>query len=55
LFLNYGNITNVDLENNFEQMLKAWDPQQQVETLFKQIQDCADFFEARGMAIGHLQ
>jgi hypothetical protein len=27
LFLTYGNITTVDLENNFEQMRKAWDPQ----------------------------
>jgi hypothetical protein len=27
LFLTYGNITAVDLENNFEQMRKAWDPQ----------------------------
>jgi predicted HAD superfamily Cof-like phosphohydrolase len=26
LFLTYGNITTVDLENNFEQMHKAWDP-----------------------------
>jgi hypothetical protein len=37
LFLTYGNIATVDLENNFEQMRKAWDPQQPVETLFKQI------------------
>jgi hypothetical protein len=43
LFLTYGNITTVDLEKKFEQMRKAWDPQQPVETLFKQTQDCADF------------
>jgi hypothetical protein len=55
LCLAYGNITAVDLENNFEQMCKAWDPQQPVETLFKQIQDCADFSEAGGVLIGHLQ
>jgi hypothetical protein len=30
LFLTYGN-----LEYDFEQMRKAWDPQQPVETLFK--------------------
>jgi hypothetical protein len=42
LFETYGNITAVDLEINFEHMRRAWDPQQQVETLFKQIQDCAD-------------
>jgi hypothetical protein len=38
----YGNITAVDLEINFEHMRRAWDPQQPVESLFKQIQDCAD-------------
>jgi hypothetical protein len=53
LFLTYGNITAVDLENNFEQMRKAWDPQQPVETLFKKIQDCDDFSEAGGVRIGH--
>jgi hypothetical protein len=35
LFLTYGNSTAVDLEHNFEQMRKAWDHQQPVETLFK--------------------
>jgi hypothetical protein len=43
LFLTNGNITAVDLEHNFEKMRKAWDPQQPVETLLKQIQGCADF------------
>jgi hypothetical protein len=42
LFGTYGNITAVDLEINFEHMRRAWDPQQPVESLFKQIQDCAD-------------
>jgi hypothetical protein len=37
LFGTYGNITTVDLEINFEHMLRAWDPQQPVESLFKQI------------------
>jgi hypothetical protein len=55
LFLIYVNITTVDLENNFEQMRKAWDPQQPVETFFKQIQDCADFSEAGGVIIVHPQ
>jgi hypothetical protein len=36
-FETYGNITAVDLEINFEHMRRAWDPQQPVETLFKQI------------------
>jgi hypothetical protein len=36
-------------------MSKAWDPQQPVETLFKQIQDCVDFAEAGGVAIGAAQ
>jgi hypothetical protein len=42
LFETYSNITAVDLEINFEHMRRAWDPHQSVETLFKQIQDCAD-------------
>jgi hypothetical protein len=46
IFLSYGIITAVDIEQNFENMRKAWDPQQHVETLFKQIQDCVDFAEA---------
>jgi hypothetical protein len=37
LFSTYGNITAVDLEINFEHMRRAWDPQQHVESLFKQI------------------
>jgi hypothetical protein len=53
LFMNYGNIMVVNLENNFEQMRRAWDPQQSVESLFKQIQDCADYSEAGGVLIGH--
>jgi hypothetical protein len=43
----------VDLEINFEHMRRAWDPQQPVESLFKQIQDCADYSEAGGVIIGH--
>jgi hypothetical protein len=55
LFETYGNITAVDLEINFENMRRAWDPQQPLETLFKQIQDCADYSEAGGVLIGHPQ
>jgi hypothetical protein len=33
-------------------MRKVWDPQQPVENLFKQIQDCVDFAEAGGVTIG---
>jgi hypothetical protein len=55
LFETYGNITAVDLEINFEHMRRAWDPQQPVETLFKQIQDCANFSESGGVLIGHPQ
>jgi hypothetical protein len=50
LFMTYGNITVVDLENNFEQI-----PQQPVESLFRQIQDFADYSEAGGVIIGHPQ
>jgi hypothetical protein len=52
LFLFYGRITAVDIEQNFENMRKAWDPQQPVETLFKQIQDCVDLAESGGVTIG---
>jgi hypothetical protein len=55
LFETYGNITAVDLEINFEHMRRAWDPHQPVETLFKQIQDCADYSEAGGVPIGPSQ
>jgi hypothetical protein len=55
LFITYGNITAVDLENNFEQIHRAWDPQQPGESLFKQIQDCADYSEAGGVIIRHPQ
>jgi hypothetical protein len=55
LFSTYGNITAVDLEINFEHMRRAWDPQQPVESLFKQIQDCVDYSEAGGVLIGHPQ
>jgi hypothetical protein len=54
-FETYGNITAVDLKINFEHMRRAWDPQQPVESLFKQIQDCADYSEAGGVLIGHPQ
>jgi hypothetical protein len=53
LFETYGNITAVDLEINFEHMRRAWDPQHPVESLFKQIQDCADYSEAGGVLTGH--
>jgi hypothetical protein len=55
LFNTYSNITAVDLEINFEHMRRAWDPQQPVESLFKHIQDCADYSEAGGVLIGHPQ
>jgi hypothetical protein len=55
LFATYGNITAVDLEINFEHMRRAWDPQQPVESLFKQIQACADYSEAGGVLIVHPQ
>jgi hypothetical protein len=52
LFLSYGSITAVYIEQNFENMRKAWDPQQPVETLLKKIQDCVDFAEAGGFSTG---
>jgi hypothetical protein len=41
------------LENNFEQMRRAWDPHQPVDSIFKQIHDCADYSEAGGVISGH--
>jgi hypothetical protein len=55
LFDTYGNITAVNLEMNFEHMRRASDPRQPVETLFKQIQDCAEYLEAGGVPIGPSQ
>jgi hypothetical protein len=55
LFDTYGNMIAVNLEINFEHIRQAWDPQQPVETLFKQIQDCADYSEAGGVLVGHPQ
>jgi hypothetical protein len=55
LFETYGNITSVDLEINLEHTRRVWDPQQPVESLFKQIQDCADYSEAGGVPIGPSQ
>jgi hypothetical protein len=55
LLISYGSITAVDIEQNFKNMRKAWDPHQPVEMLFKQIQDCVDFSEAGGVAIGAAQ
>jgi hypothetical protein len=55
LFSTYSNSTTVDLEINFEHICRAWDPQQPVESLFNQIQDCADYSEAGGILIGHPQ
>jgi hypothetical protein len=36
-------------------MLKAWDPQQHVESLLKQIQNCVYYAEAGGVAISEAQ
>jgi hypothetical protein len=55
LFEAYGDITAFDLKINFEHMRRAWDPQQPVETLFKHIQDCANYYEAGGFVIRHPQ
>jgi hypothetical protein len=55
VFLSYGSITAVDIEQNFENMRKEWDPQKIVEALFKEIQDCVDFAEAGGVEIGAAQ
>jgi hypothetical protein len=43
------------LEKNFKNMQNAWDPQQPVETLFKQIQYCVYYAEAGGITISEAQ
>jgi hypothetical protein len=55
LLICYGIITAVNIEQNVEIMCKAWDPHKLVETLFKQIQECADFEEVGGVTIGETQ
>jgi hypothetical protein len=55
LFETYVNITAVDLEINLEHIRRAWDPQQPVETFFKQIQKCPAYSEAGGVPIGPSQ
>jgi hypothetical protein len=55
LFISYGSITDVDLEHIWENMRKAWDPQQPLEYLFNQIQDCVDYPEAGGISISEAQ
>jgi hypothetical protein len=55
LFSTCGNITAVNLEVNFEHMRRTWDPQQQVESLLKQIQESADYSDAGGILTGHPQ
>jgi hypothetical protein len=55
LFETYVNITAVPLEINFEHMRRAWDPQHPVDTLFKQIQYCADYSEAGDVPLGPSQ
>jgi hypothetical protein len=39
-FETYGNIAAFDLEINFEHMRRAWDPEQPVESFFKQTALC---------------
>jgi hypothetical protein len=51
----YGNITEVDLEINFEHMRQSWDPQQPAESLLTQIQECTEYSEAGGVLLGHPQ
>jgi hypothetical protein len=51
VFTTYGSTTPVDY-HTFETTRNAWDPQQPIETLFKQIQDYVDFSEAGGVTIG---
>jgi hypothetical protein len=55
LFLSYGSNTDVYLEHNWENINKSWDPQQPVESLFKQIQESVDYTEAGGITISEAQ
>jgi hypothetical protein len=55
LFLSYGSITDVYLEHNWENIRKSWDPQQPVESLFKQIQKSVDYTDTGGITISESQ
>ena len=55
LFPLYGSITCFDFEKNFYNVLKAWDPQQPVETLLKQIRYCMYFSESGVITTGESQ
>jgi hypothetical protein len=55
VFTTYDSIALVDLDHNFEATRKRWDPQQPVETMFKQIQESVDYSEAGGAPIGAAQ
>jgi hypothetical protein len=55
VFTTYDSNTAVDMHHNFDTMRKAWDRQQPIETLFKQIQDFVDFSQAGGVTIGAAQ
>jgi hypothetical protein len=51
--MTYGDITPVDLQKKIEEMRRAWDPHQPVESLYKKIQYCANYSEAGGVIIGN--
>jgi hypothetical protein len=55
LFETYIKISEEELEINFKHLRRAWDPQQPVETLFKKIQECADYSDAGDVPIGPSQ
>jgi hypothetical protein len=55
LFEAYGNITAVDVELNFEHMHQDLDPQQPLDTLFKQIKIVLTILKKGGVRIGHPQ
>jgi hypothetical protein len=48
-----NNTSTDEAHYNFQHMRREWDPQQPVESLFKKIQDCADYSDAGGVLIGH--
>ena len=43
LYTNYGQISDLDLDDNERQMKKRYDPNQPIDTLFKQIETCVEF------------
>ena len=48
LFENYGNITQLELEDNDTKMRSLWDPNSPFDCLVQQLEDCQDYTDDGG-------